>query len=354
MGMQTESQGVAMRYSWTVILSCLSLLPFFDINASWAQESSPKTLQGPAFSYSDKSVPKSEAWRKQPIRYQAKDVGLHIAMMLDQHIYPAVLPQIQDYAKEKRLKIVVGEGTCGLAEGMLRHKKVDIGGFCCPPSVQDRLPGIEFHTLGISPLIIMAHPDNPIDNLTEDQVRDIFQGKVRHWSQFATNKDRNHKKASTIKASMIKAITRLHCKLRPGHWRLILDNEELFGPRVEEVSTIMDVISRVTKHRNAIGYEEIHAIMNLNAGNKEVKILKINGADPFDKAALASGRYPFYRVHNITTWTTPHTVNAKAQQLVNYLLTNSHRLATEFHILPASLLPAYGWKFKGHELIGEP
>ncbi len=68
--------------------------------------------------------------------------------------------------------VAVNEGTCGHSEGMLRAKKVDVGGWCCPPAGYDRLPGLNFNTVGIGALAIVVHADNQVDSLTMGQVRE--------------------------------------------------------------------------------------------------------------------------------------------------------------------------------------
>lgn len=319
----------------------------FTIQVTLA-EGLPKTLGGLAFSDPEKIVSKSEAWLKRPIRYKKESIGSDVAMMLDQHSYPALLPFIQDYAKAKKLKISAGEGTCGPSEGMLNRKQVDIGGFCCPPSRSDRLPGLTYHTLGISPLAIFVHPNNPIDTLTSEQVRAIFRGALTRWSQLIPNNKKS------FKDILIQPIIRLHCKTRPGHWRLILDNEDSFGPRINEVGTIPDMVSNVAGYQGAIGYEEIWMTINHYKNKGKVKILKIDGQDPFDLETLKSGNYPFYRVHTITTWNSDTTSNPKAQELVQHLLKKAGSIDPKFYIVPAYDLPRNLWKFKGNDLIGAP
>ena len=64
---------------------------------------------------------------------------MDMVVSLDQQMYPAIKPIIDDYAKKNAIKILVKDGTCGISAGMLAKKSVDVGGFCCPPgSIQLR------------------------------------------------------------------------------------------------------------------------------------------------------------------------------------------------------------------------
>ncbi|MEO5350198.1 MAG: substrate-binding domain-containing protein [Magnetococcus sp. YQC-3] len=313
-----------------------------------AADGLPATLKGPPFSNPAELTSKPDAWLQQPIRYKEQDAGAEVVLLLDQNIYPGLLPLVQEYAKTHQVKVSVREGTCGpAAEGVLR-KEVDVGGSCCPAAKEDRLPGLSWHTVGISPMAILAHASDPVDQLSGDQVRDIFRGKLTRWSQIPEIG------AKFPKDLLVRPVTRLHCKFRPGHWRLILDNEEQFGARINEVGTILDMVTSVAKTQGALGYVENWQIVNDPKHKDQVKAIRINGEDPRNPDGLKSGRYPFYWVYNVSTWTAENTANPKAQQLVRYLMENAGRIDPTLNLVPAFELKKHGWKFKDDELIGEP
>jgi DNA-binding transcriptional LysR family regulator len=288
-----------------------------------------------------------DEWKRQPIRYDPSIGEVDLVVSLDQQMFQAFQPLIQEFARRHNLKIVVNKGTCGISSGMLARKAIDIGGFCCPPGITDRLPGLHFHTLGIAALVLIVHPDNPVDNLTIEQARQIFMGEIYRWSEIEIGDGRRGLNMP------IQPIGRLHCKQRPGHWRLLLDNEDLFSPLIIEVGAIPDMILQVSNNIRAIGYETLWMVRLLRNRGK-VKVLKINGYDPSDPVNLSSGKYPLYRVYNLTTWEGEGMTNPLAQKLVNYLLKQVEYLDSKFGLIPASRLREAGWKFRGNELIGEP
>ncbi|MEO5339655.1 MAG: substrate-binding domain-containing protein [Magnetococcus sp. MYC-9] len=316
--------------------------------SGWAAQETPATLQGPPFSNPDAIHDKPEAWQRQPIRYREQDAGAEVVLLLDQNIYPGLLPLVQEYARAQRIKVSVREGTCGPAAEGINRKEVDVGGSCCPAAEVDRLPGLQWHTIGISPMAILAHAGDPIDGLSSEQVREIYRGKLTRWSQLPGVGDR------FSKDRMIRPLTRFHCKFRPGHWRLILDNEEQFGPRINEVGSILDMVSSVAKNQGTLGYVENWQVVNDPAFKAAVKAIRINDQDPGNAEAIKTGRYPFYWVYNVSTWSAENTVNPKAKQLVRYLIDNAGRIDPSLHLVPATELKKHGWKFREDELIGEP
>lgn len=313
----------------------------------WTTLNAERSLGGPAFSDPSKIQKMSEEWRKKPIKYDKENQGADIVVSLDQQMYPSLLSIIRRYAKEHNLRIFVNEATCGISAGALERKSIDIGGFCCPPTLTDRLPNVKFHNIGISSLAIFVHPTNPIDNLTLEEARKIFMGEITHWSEIKTT---DGKIGPNIP---IKVIARLHCKTRPADWRLLLSNEDLFSPTMSEVGAIPDMISLVAQNPGAIGHEVILSRI-LHRDKGEVKFLKINGYSPDDPEALLSGRYPLYRAYHLTTWEGKHLRNPEAEKLVDYLIREAEHLPKDNLTLHASRLRKAGWKFKDNELIGEP
>ncbi|MBF0194990.1 MAG: substrate-binding domain-containing protein [Magnetococcales bacterium] len=290
---------------------------------------------------------KPEKWHKKQIKYGKWAKGADLVVTLDQHLYPTFLPMIKKYAKQNSIDIAVREGTCGTSEGLVNKKQVDIAGYCCAPSLTDRLPGLEFHTIGIAALAVLVNPDNPVKNLTTQQVRDIFRGKITNWNQIEP--EHGEKRLNLP----IRPVGRLHCKVRPGHWRLILDNEDEFSPALVEVGQISNMISVVAEYKGAIGYEVLWNLTRFKEEG-EAKAVLVNNISPYNDAAVAQGKYPFYRVDNVTTWRDSHLANTNAKNLVNYIREKSVNTKDEFALIPEDSLRKNGWKFKGNELIGEP
>ncbi|QKQ26742.1 substrate-binding domain-containing protein [Candidatus Reidiella endopervernicosa] len=304
------------------------------------------SLSGPAFSTPDHTEHMEDGWHSKAIKYEKVPEGTDISITLDQHLYPALLPIINDYGKAQGIKIAVKEGTCGISAGSLLDKRVDIAGFCCPPGETDRLPGVKFHTLGISAVAFFTHPDNPVKGLTIKQARDIYRGNIGQWNRITPL-------AQGLAGNQVEPVARLHCKARPGHWRLLLDNEDMFSVSLFEVSAIEDMLTTVASNPKAIGYESVWMTKRY-AKVAPVKLIAINGAMPTERAALISGRYPIYRTYNITSWSGEAVHNERADALIEHIQRNIGAVDPDFVIIPAAVLRRAGWRFDGDELVGEP
>lgn len=305
-------------------------------------------LRGEVFSDPAWKQKMPEEWIKQPVQHPKEAGKADLFIVMDQDIYHTLLPLIQKFGKEHNIKIVVKEGTCGIAAGLLAAKGVDMGGFCCAPGKEDRLPGLKFHTMGIVSKAFLINPENPVDNLSTAQLREIYRGKIFKWSEI---KIPPAKKGPDL---AIKTIGRLHCPKRPGHWRQLLDNEKMFSPRLNEVGSIPDMIAQVAASRDAIGWE-VMTMVEKYKGMGKVKALKIDGYSPTDSTALATLRYPFYRTYTLSTWEGKGIENQHAQELVEYMKKEFDKLdADKFGFVSVRRLKEAGWKFRGDELVGEP
>lgn len=285
-------------------------------------------------------------WIERPITPTSKVKDADLVITLDQQLYPFLTPAIQTYANTHGLTIAVSNGTCGISAGLLRKKAVDIGGFCCAPRPRDRLPSLRFHTLAIAAITLLVHPDNPVEDLTLAQARGLFGGQITNWSQILDD-------FTWWGASLaVHPIARLHCPVRPGHWRLLLDHEDLFGVHLSEVGAIEDMVRKVAADPQAIGYETLWMTRYHDVFG-EVKPVRLNGVRPNDIEALAEGRYPLYRVYNLTTWE-GDAGKPLARKLVRYLLDRIQEPDSRFSMVSVDRLRVEGWRFEGGELVGEP
>jgi hypothetical protein len=307
----------------------------------------PGIYRGKAFSDPSAVQHMPLEWEEKKVEYQSS-IDADIVISLDQQMYRVLLPSVKAYARKKGLKIVVLDSTCGNAMGLLKKKNIDMGGLCCPPGGTDRLPGLRFHTLGITPIAIIVNPENPLRGLKLDEVRRIFMGTVYRWSEL------KGEDGAKGKNWPIQTEGRLHCKKRPGHWRLLLDNEELFSPRLHEVGTIPDMIRMVSRNRNSIGHASIWLALEHYRDVGQVAVLRVDGHDPADQESVVSGDYPLYKTFSLAVWDGPAGGNPHVAGLIRELEGRVEALDKGFMIIPASRLRDAGWRFHGSELIGEP
>lgn len=149
-------------------------------------------------------------------------------------------------------------------------------------------------------LAIVVHPSNPVQGLTQDQVRQAFAGTQRRWSSLG-GMDRT-----------VQVVSReIGAPLRDA-----LEQEALRGSRVIGTAVVMPtdaaVAEYVAEHPEAIGY------MSAAWPAEGVRALAVDGAPP-DPDAVAAGRYPLSYPLVVVT---PTAISGKAKAFVDFI--NSH------------------------------
>lgn len=300
-------------------------------------------LRGQAFSSPEAHLKMPAGWDTQPVKYPDKIKDADLVISFGQQTYPALHKLVMQYAKDNNIKIVIQSGTCGVSAGKILRKTLDSGTFCCPPSKRDRLPGLEFHTLAISALSVFVNQNNPVNSISKDEARKIFQGKIRKWSELSEAKSFD----STVRPHI-----RLHCKKRPGHWTLMIKNQEQFSPILKEVGVIPDLVAKVGQLEDSVSLETPYMINLYKKG--PVKMLKIDGHSPTDINHVATGKYPFYRTYSMTTWSQGGKQKQNVMKLIKHLRNHIEQNYQKYSMVPVSKLKKAGWKFRGDELIAEP
>jgi phosphate transport system substrate-binding protein len=297
------------------------------------------------FGSSSKIIEMEQGWIDQPIKHDEKSGDVDLVVTLGQQTYPALKDFIADYASKHNLRISIEPGSCGVTAKKLRKKTADVGAYCCPPGNTDRLPGIVFHTIGVAPIALVTQPDNPVENLSLQEARDIFSGEIIKWSEVPSEK-------GMLSDLKIQPVARLHCKKRPGHWKGLLENQDMFAPNVREVGVIPDMITNVAGNQSAIGYETLY-MLDVYKEKGELKALSIDGMHPSDLDKMIDASYPIYRTYSLTSWKDSSKA-AVVAGLIDAIKQHIEAEGDSYGIVPVSKLRSANWKFRGDELVGEP
>jgi ABC-type phosphate transport system substrate-binding protein len=154
-------------------------------------------------------------------------------------------------------------------------------GFVCCPLDQEEIDkeGLIVYPLADEPIMILVNQDNPVDNLSSDQVKQIFKGEITNWKQVGGSDE------------SIVVVTRLHCKKRPGHWKTILPSAEKFKEDRINVKSADQMVGKINEFTGAFGHTG--STWKFEDTDK-IKIVKVDGYAPTAEN-LRSGKYPFHR-----------------------------------------------------------
>lgn len=314
---------------------------------AYATEDHSASMQGPAFGDHKYTKSKDQAWIDKRVTYDEKNKEADLVLTLGQQTYPALHKIVQEMADKRGINVKIEQGSCGKTAKKIKRKAVDVGAYCCPPTKGDRLPGLQFHTIGIAPIAFVTHPSNPLSNISSFEAQNIFVGEYTQWSEVPSAKKIN------FGGDAIQPVVRLHCKKRPGHWRHLIENEDLMSPRLFEVGVIPDMMKQVAQNELAIGIETVF-MLDVHKEHGELKVLTIDGHHPVQEKFVLNGEYPIYRTYNLTTWQGEGKNYDLAKEFVQELKEHIEHHGERYGFISPSKLKNAGWKFNGDELIAEP
>ena len=132
------------------------------------------------------------------------------------------------------------------------------------------------HTIAIDAIVPIAHPANPVTDLTIEQLSMIYQGKITNWKELGW---------------LDKAIAVISRDTSSGtyeNWENKVLHQARVTPRAQLQASNGAIVQVVSKNRYAIGY------IGLGYLNKTIKGIKVNGIAADAQTAI-SGKYPIAR-----------------------------------------------------------
>lgn len=139
------------------------------------------------------------------------------------------------------------------------------------------------HVIGSYCVAVIVNAGSPVENLTRDQVRDIFTGAVQNW------KDVGGPDAQ-IRLYIRDPISGTHLGFR----ELAMENQP-YGPNPNVFTNYAGITQAVAQDANGIGYS------SLDLANKAgIKAVSIGGVAPTG-AAVKTNQYPYARVLRLYT-----------------------------------------------------
>lgn len=179
----------------------------------------------------------------------------------------------------------------------------------------EKAKGLKPTVLAYDGISIIVNPSNPVKDLTVEQIKDIYTGKITNWKDVGGND-----------AGIVVVGREAGSGTRDG-FESVTGTKEQCKYRQELTST-GDVIAAAQGNPNAIGYASTAAV------GKTVKTLTVGGIEPTE-ANVKNGSYVVQRPFILVT-KEGKALSAEAQKFFNYATSKE---AAEI-IIKAGAVPA--------------
>lgn len=141
--------------------------------------------------------------------------------------------------------------------------------------------GAQAHVIALDGVAIVVHPENPVDDLTQEQIAALFTGQIINWAELGG-----------VDAP-VAPLGREPGSGTRGAFEELLDVEDACLYAAEYSST-GDVMGNVASNPNAIGY------VSLSSVNDCVKAIKVNGV-ACSETTVKDGTFPIQRPFLLVT-----------------------------------------------------
>ncbi len=185
-----------------------------------------------------------------------------------------------------------GSGIRAVSEG-----RCDIGLASRALKEEEKEEGLTETVLAYDGIAIVINPENPIEDLTLEQIAAIYTGEISNWKDLGGND-----------AEIVLIGREAGSGTRDG-FETITDTAEKCRYRQELTST-GDVITTVAQNPNAIGYASLAAV------KKTVKVVRVNGVEPSEESII-DGSYAIQRPFMLIT-KTDAPLSEAAQKFFDY------------------------------------
>jgi phosphate transport system substrate-binding protein len=162
--------------------------------------------------------------------------------------------------------------------------------------------------IALDGLAIIIHPDNPVNNLTIEQVRDIYTRSITNWSEVGGNDARIHIIAREEGSGT-----------RSAFQELVMADEFISQKAVVQNSNGA-VRQLVSGNRDTIGFISL-GLAEPQPGMRDVKALMLDGVMPTQENVL-NGSYGLYRAFLFVCLSEPEEGSA-AWNFINFVLSET-------------------------------
>jgi phosphate transport system substrate-binding protein len=195
-----------------------------------------------------------------------------------------------------------GKGLEALLDG-----RVIIAGVSRDLKKKEKEQNLKGTVIGYDAIAVFVHADNPVQNLSKEQLKGIFTGKIKNWKEVGGNNapiEPNTEIAGAKRATMLE------------FQDMVMDGAP-YGAGFKQIDFPKDQIIETAKNKNAICTVSRGLLMKLSAYMRtKVKVVNVNGAAPTE-ADILSHAYIISRPLLLVTVGKP---KGEAKRFIDFML----------------------------------
>ena len=228
-----------------------------------------------------------------------------------------VIGALSEAFMEANSKVTVTYNPTGSSAGIqaVQEGRCDISLSSRALKDEEKASGLKETILAYDGIAIIVNPANPVEDLTLEQIADIYTGKITNWSELGGSD------------SEIVLIGREAGSGTRSGFEEIVEVKDLCQYR-QELSSTGDVIATVAQNPGAIGYASLASVKDT------VKAVKVGGVAPSEET-VKDGSYAIQRPFVLVT-KEGVTLSETAQAFFDYAVSKDANAV----VIAAGVVPA--------------
>ena len=181
--------------------------------------------------------------------------------------------------------------------------------------------GVELEQVPIAAegFVFVVNAKNPVDTLTQEQLRGIYSGEITNWKEVGGND------------APIEAYQRNETSGSQNYIKIFMGDTPLMEPITEfipaSMGSLMDAVAYYDNAENAIGYSVYAYAADMYGNGNEIKFIHVDGVEP-TKETMADGTYPLLS-YNYIVFNKAQPADSVVRKLAEWVLTDDGQRAVK-------------------------
>ncbi len=167
--------------------------------------------------------------------------------------------------------------------------------------------------------VFLTHVENPVNDLTLDEIQKIYAGEITNWSEVGGED-----------VPIIPYQRPVNSGSQTGFLELVMGEKTPIEPPLEQIQAgmgmLIDAVATYENAPDAIGYSYYYFVVDM-WGNEKVKLLQVDGVYP-DQESISSGQYPIQTAY-YAVFRKSESEGSDIRKVVTWILTDEGQQLAE-------------------------
>jgi phosphate transport system substrate-binding protein len=228
-------------------------------------------------------------------------------------IQPIIEQVAQRYKQETGISVKSSGGGSQYAVDTLMMGKIEIGMVSRELTLQEK-NSVSYVTIGYDTLAFIVNSDNPLGNISKEDLIEIYKGDIKNWKKFNSKDEKIHLISKQLDRGTLDVFEKYTGLFHPKNPKNS-DKTKMIDASAWEAGANNDMMIWVGGIPQSIGYISLGSAVAISKHGLPIKILELQNVKP-SKESVINQTYPIRRELNLVFL----KENKDAEKFVRWML----------------------------------